>query len=126
MGEVSVEETPRFYLIKDIPIKEAGLQTLRVNKKGKITDINGRKLSFEITKVVALLQTKYLSDIEGKLYVLEKLKFKNGEEYFRFGYYIVGKRGKAKDRWAWGQFSPIGPIDDFWRIVEKAKSEEFY
>lgn len=123
--EVSVEETSKFFLIKNIPIEEENLRLLKINKKGRLTDINGKKRNFEIVKVVPLLQSEYLSGVKGKLYVLEKLKFESGEEYFRFGYYIVGNKGKTKDKWIWGQFCPIGPIKDFNKIIEKAKSEGF-
>jgi hypothetical protein len=78
MEEVSVEGSPSFFIVKGKPVEEE-LQTLPI-KKGEITDIDGRKLSFEIVKVVPLPQTKYLSGIKEKIYTLEKLMFEGGEE----------------------------------------------
>ena len=48
---------------------------------------------------------------------------KEGDIEYRFGYYIVGKVGKAKGRWIWGQFCPIIPEEDFNKLIELAKKK---
>ncbi|MBI5729204.1 MAG: hypothetical protein HY983_03125 [Candidatus Magasanikbacteria bacterium] len=48
---------------------------------------------------------------------------KVGDVEYRFGYYIVGKIGKAKNKWWWGQSCPIIPHKDLSKLLEKAKSE---
>ena len=35
-----------------------------------------------------------------------------GDIDYRFGYYMVGRRGRAAGRWTWGQFSPHIPHAD--------------
>jgi hypothetical protein len=42
---------------------------------------------------------------------------------YRLGYFIVGRIGRASDKWTWGQFSPIMSAGDLERIVEKARAE---
>ena len=48
---------------------------------------------------------------------------KKGDIEYRIGYYIVGKNGRLKDRWAWGQFCPLIPIEDFEKLISKARKE---
>ena len=67
-----------------------------------------------------------------KVFVIEKLRkakqtgklaykksWRDGEIEYRIGYYIVGRIGRAKNRWVWGQFCPIIPLADVWRITEQ-------
>lgn len=69
-----------------------------------------------------------------KVFVIERLRKKEifdgvssknelGDVEYRIGYYIVGKIGKAKDRWTWGQFCPLIPTEDFEKLIQKAKKE---
>lgn len=44
-----------------------------------------------------------------------------GDTEYRIGYYIVGKNGHLKDRWAWGQFCPMIPSRDVGEIIKQAK-----
>ncbi len=46
-----------------------------------------------------------------------------GDIEYRFGYYIVGRVGRAAGRWVWGQFSPIIPHADVQRLLDKARQE---
>lgn len=50
--------------------------------------------------------------------------WQEGKIEYRFGYYIVGQIGRAKDRWIWGQFCPIIPQEDLDSLIKKAKAEE--
>ena len=49
--------------------------------------------------------------------------WQEGEIEYRFGYFIVGQIGRAKDRWIWGQFCPIIPQEDLDSLLKKAKAE---
>ena len=66
-----------------------------------------------------------------KVFVIEKLRkvkptgklaykksWRYGEVEYRIGYYIVGRIGRAKNKWVWGQFCPIIPTADVWCITE--------
>jgi len=71
-----------------------------------------------------------------KVFILERLKkekftgnlsykyaWKKGDIEYRLGYFIVGKIGRAKGRWIWGQFCPLIPVGDFLKLINKAKKE---
>jgi len=75
-------------------------------------------------------------NLQNKVFLIERLrliktdgktshaKVKIGDVEYRFGYYIVGKIGRAKDRWTWGQYCPIIPGTDFNKLIAKAKKEK--
>lgn len=46
-----------------------------------------------------------------------------GDIEYRFGYYIVGRIGRAAHRWTWGQFSPLIPHPDLQRLLDKAGAD---
>lgn len=77
------------------------------------------------------------SNLNDKVFILERLKklkyagrlaykksWKKGEIEYRIGYYIVGKIGRARDKWVWGQFCPLVPHKDLLRLIAKAKKEK--
>lgn len=74
-------------------------------------------------------------DTKEKFYVVERLKLMElvgeitnkrstvGQIEYRIGYYIVGRIGRAKGRWTWGQFCPMISVKDFNKLLEKAYAE---
>ncbi|MBI4812549.1 hypothetical protein HY798_03905 [Candidatus Falkowbacteria bacterium] len=70
-----------------------------------------------------------------KYYIVERLRLvelkgkitnKNsriGQVEYRMGYYIVGRIGRAKNKWTWGQFCPMIPTEDFNKLINKANRE---
>ena len=48
---------------------------------------------------------------------------KPGQVEYRVGYYIIGKNGRTKNKWIWGQFCPFIPQPDFKKLFDKAKKE---
>ena len=64
---------------------------------------------------------------DNKILVLQRLRSKSGDqsEMFRFGYYIIGKRPKMKDKWTWGQFAPFISAEDFSAMVSEARSKKW-
>lgn len=71
------------------------------------------------------------SNYESKVFIVERLKrvksdiesTKIGDIEYRFGYYIIGKIGRANGKWVWGQFCPLIPQEDFDKLFDKAKRE---
>lgn len=72
-----------------------------------------------------------------KVFVVEKLRMMKpsgklaykkylheGEVEYRVGYYIIGRIGKARDKWMWGQFCPIISADDFRQLIKQVKRME--
>lgn len=74
-------------------------------------------------------------NLKHKVFVLERLRHykkegvlafgnwhKGGIEY-RIGYFIVGKIGRVKNKWIWGQFCPLLPQHDLMKLIDKARRE---
>ena len=64
-----------------------------------------------------------------KKYICDKSKmaypnsWQEGDIEYRIGYYIVGKIGRAEDKWTWGQYCPIIPGHDLKKLLSNAKKE---
>ncbi len=77
---------------------------------------------YNLNEKVFVIERLRKENIEGK--ISHKKTFKKGEIEYRIGYYIVGKIGRAKGRWIWGQFCPLIPKSDFDKLIKKAKKEK--
>jgi hypothetical protein len=55
--------------------------------------------------------------------VLTHAEAKTGDVEYRIGYYIVGRIGRANDRWVWGQFCPLIPAADLEPLLAKARRD---
>ena len=76
------------------------------------------------------------SNLKNKVFIIERLRkestegklaydnWKKGDLEYRIGYYIVGRIGKAKGKWVWGQFCPLIPKNDLNKLLKKAKKEK--
>jgi hypothetical protein len=95
------------------------LPELKINRKGQVTTIEGKKRKFKVGKYVTLPASNY----HGKAFLLEEILFENGTEESRFGYYIIGKKGRMRGKWAWGQFCPFIPREDFQKIIGLARDK---
>jgi len=74
-------------------------------------------------------------NLKEKVFVIERLrrmeiqgqtvhrKIKIGDFEYRFGYYMIGKIGRAKGKWVWGQFCPLIPKKDLNKLLYKASKE---
>jgi len=71
------------------------------------------------------------SNLLDKTFIIEKLRkekcedeisypesWKVGDIEYRICYYIVGKIGKRKNEWTWGQFCPFIPQGDLQSVFE--------
>jgi hypothetical protein len=94
----------------------------------------GRKGRFYFVKEAITLMMQ--SNLNKKIFVIERLRKektegiithkssnKIGDVEYRIGYYIVGKIGRANNKWIWGQFCPLIPKRDFDKLINKAKKE---
>jgi hypothetical protein len=94
----------------------------------------GRKGNFYFKKEACTFMVQ--TNMKRKVFVIERLrksmtegrithkKSKIGDIEYRIGYYIVGRIGRAKNRWVWGQYCPMIPKDDFEKLISKAKEEK--
>jgi len=59
--------------------------------------------------------------------VLQKMRFIEEDRIeFRFGYYMIGMKPKARGRWVWGQFCLLIPQEDLMVILEEAKKRRWF
>lgn len=106
------------------------------NEKDKLIKMKdiGRKGKFYFIKEALTIMPQH--NLNEKVFIIERLRkdktegiithdkdWQKGEIEYRIGYYIVGKIGRAKGRWIWGQFSPLIPKADFNKLINKAKKE---
>ncbi len=95
----------------------------------------GRKGRFYFIKEAWTFMPQH--NLDEKVFVIERLRkaktegiivhnksFQKDDIEYRVGYYIVGKIGRAKGKWIWGQFCPLIPRADFDKLIKKAKTEE--
>ena len=90
----------------------------RVGKRGVARfPPDNHKHGFTVTDEIRRRQ----SNVSHKLICLERLRWDDGRTEFRLAYYIVGKKGRARDRWVWGQYATMIPAVDLRYIVREAR-----
>jgi len=97
-------------------------------KIGRSKTSSGNVLKYEIEKTIELV----VGYAGRKKLVLQKVRYIDGREQLRLGYYVKGtekvpsdKTGKVRkptDNWVWGRNAPFLDMDQFARIVEEARS----
>ena len=67
------------------------------------------------------------SDYPDKIMTIEEISGGTPEKReLRFGYYIIGKKGRKKGRWTWGQFALIAPKEpnhDIQNLIQLAREK---
>jgi len=62
-----------------------------------------------------------------KLIVFQKMYYEEEKRYeFRFGYYMIGVKGKPKGKWVWGQYCLFIPQKDLLNILKEAKKRKWF
>jgi hypothetical protein len=62
-----------------------------------------------------------------KLIVFQKMYCEEEKRHeFRFGYYMIGIKGKPKGKWVWGQYCLFMPQKDLLEILKKAKKKKWF
>ncbi len=56
----------------------------------------------------------------GCIYVFQRIQYDEGSEELRLGYYIIGKTGRMRGRWCWGQYALMAPASEFQALVKMA------
>ena len=60
-----------------------------------------------------------------KAYLLQKLRmddgkgFENGHDEYRIANYMIGHKGRVRNKWAFGQFAPIMTPGDLAEIISR-------
>jgi hypothetical protein len=95
----------------------------------------GRKGRFYFVREAWTLMQQH--NLPEKVFVLERLRrlpyegrlahgfmHRDGDIEYRIGYFIVGRNGKRKGKWVWGQFCPLIPSPDLKRLLQAAEREQ--
>lgn len=94
-----------------------------IGKKRMIPSIDGRIRHFIIEDEIIHPQ----SNSNRKIIVLQKMRFVEEDRIeFRFGYYMIGLKPKARGRWVWGQFCLLIPQEDLLVILDEAKRRKWF
>ena len=94
-----------------------------IGKKRRIPAIDGRIRHFIIEDEI--IHRQHNSD--RKIIVLQKMRFVEEDRIeFRFGYYMIGLKPKARGRWVWGQFCLLIPQEDLQVILNEAKRRKWF
>jgi len=104
----------------------------RLNSYTYVRDIKAKgRHKWKVQSITFMPQT----NSREKVFVIERLGYlgadgqakpvhRIGRRYYRIGYWIIGKKGNKKNRWAWGQFCPFIPVKDLEKLLSKAKKEK--
>ena len=94
-----------------------------IGKKRRIPAIDGRIRHFLIEDEIIHPQ----SNSDRKIIVLQKMRFIEEDRIeFRFGYYMIGLKSKARGRWVWGQFCLLIPQEDLLVILDEARRRKWF
>lgn len=94
-----------------------------VGKRGTLkVPPNGELLRFTVIDEI----TRFQSDLESKVICLQRLRFDDGREEVRLGYYVIGKLPRMRGRWVWGQFATLVPLEDFASLVHEARRRRWF
>ena len=93
---------------------------LKFSLKGQARKIEDGSRRFLVKNYVTIVPSNSKGD---KVAILEELKFDDGSEELRLGYYIIGHKGRVKGRWAWGQYALFIPPKDLIKLIEKGKEK---
>ena len=103
---------------KLIPMKDIGRRGKVYLKREAWTFLPQTNLADKVFILERLIKEEFSGNLA------YKNSWKKGDTEYRIGYFIVGKIGRAKDRWIWGQFCPMIPRQDFLKLIQKAKKEK--
>ena len=95
------------------------MRDLIIGKTGKMTDINGNKVKFNITDHVDVEETNHrLSDYPRKVISLQEITFPNGRKTTRICYYLC-----IKGSWKFIRSAPYILTSDLNKLIEKARKK---
>jgi hypothetical protein len=88
----------------------------RKGKTSKRKDIDGNPMNYTIID-----EDIFESPLnKRKAFCLHHIRFDDGRETFRIGYYMIAQRPRMKGKWAWGQYAPMMNKQEMQLIFERA------
>jgi len=92
------------------------------SRKGRVTtfkNIHGRRETYTVVDEEVFVAPE--SQAKDKAFAIHKLKFDDGREEFRIGYYRIAQRPRMKGKWAWGQYAPMMTAKEMTEIFYRAE-----
>jgi hypothetical protein len=89
-------------------------------RKGKTTrrkKIDGKPLEYTVIDEDIFIAPSN----PNKAFALHKIRYDDGYEEIRIGYYMIAHRPKMKGKWAWGQYAQFMTKEDLELIFTRAK-----
>jgi len=93
---------------------------LRFSLVGRARRIEGGSRSFKVNNYASIVPSNSKGD---KVAVLEEIEFEDGNKELRVGYYIIGRKGRRKGKWFWGQYALFIPATDLIKLIERGKEK---
>lgn len=91
----------------------------RLGKKTKTKGIDGSPLIYTVIDEEVFLAKSN----QGKAFSLHKIRYEDGREGFRIGYYMIAYKPRMKGKWAWGQYAPMMTKEEMVEILSKIKAK---
>jgi hypothetical protein len=92
-------------------------------KVRRIDAIDGTVRHFRIEDEIIRRQ----GNSDRKIIVLQKMRLiEEGRIEYRFGYYMIGMKPRAKGRWVWGQFCLLIPERDLTALLAEAERRGWF
>ena len=67
------------------------------------------------------IQHRRKDGMSKQIYVFQLLRYDDGWEQFRLGYYVIGKKPGMAGKWVWGQYAAMLPEKDFKMLIKLAQ-----
>jgi hypothetical protein len=91
----------------------------RLGRETRTKTIDGKPMIYKVIDEDCFLA----SSNPRKAFCLHKLRFEDGRERFRIGYYMIAVKPRMRGKWAWGQFAPIMTGQEMKMIYERVKKK---
>jgi hypothetical protein len=93
-----------------------------IGKRGKLVSPDKRVSYIKIIDEIRKQQSTY----PPKVIYLQLVQLEGNRIELRLCYYIVGKIGRTKGKWVFGQFATLLPTEDFQVIINEAKLRNWF
>ena len=94
-----------------------------IGKRRRINAIDGTKRHFLIEDEILHRQ----HNSSRKLIAFQRMRYEEEDRIeYRFGYYMIGVKGRTKGKWVWGQYCLLIPEKDLRTILRKAEKKGWF
>jgi len=93
-----------------------------IGKRGKFISPEKHVSYIKIIDEIRRQQSNY----SPKVIYLQRVQLEDNRIELRLCYYVIGKVGRAKGKWVFGQFATLLPKEDFQVIIDEAKARAWF